>query len=178
MDYSNCDRSSQVCKGSFHLGARPKSDEMDCADFRLMASATFELAESFFPSGNDRHFLPVIQSHELIELFFHLRLISDLDQEGGAQLVLLRQQGIVHIQLILDLGRFDDSFGPDHFLNLKLQRFPVFEHHGDKRADRNAPPLFERDDLLAKGFSLPFILFVRNDIAGCDRLHCCSLFYF
>ncbi len=97
--------------------------------------APFELTEGFFPIGYDGHLLPVIQPHEFIESFFDICFVGNFDQERRAQFTWCRKDGIVHIQLVLDLRLVENPFDTDHFLNLKLERGSILKHQGHPRAD-------------------------------------------
>lgn len=108
-----------VGQGGNHSGSRTESHKMHRADFCLMAMPAFEFPVDHFAPSSQLDLLAMIEPHKKIEPLLHRVRIRQFDQERRAQLTGSRQQGVIDIQLLLDLLRIHDTFHPDHFLNLE-----------------------------------------------------------
>ena len=158
MVHRQRDRHMQVGERSGHRRGRPEADEMHRADFCFMTVASLEQSEGLLGSGADRDGFSVIESHELVEPFFHPVLLRNLNQQCGAQLTGPRHESIIDVQFFLDFMGIEDVLDPDHFLSLEPQSLTIFEDEGDKWPNGNTAPLLERDDLGADLLPLPIIL--------------------
>ena len=97
--------------------------------------------------------------------------VLDLDEERGRKLSGRGNQGVVGVQLVLDLVRLDDPLGADHLLDLEPDSVAVLEQEGEVLTDRNATRALGFDDpwpdLVADLLVLDQVL----DVVVRDRLH-------
>src|SRR6185295_14383284 len=101
----------------------------------------------------------------------HTCRLGNLDEESRAQFLWRRQEFIVHVQLILHLGRLENAFGADHFLHLEPQRLAVLEHQRHERAERHPSSLLQCDDAGTIRLALSFILIKRQNIVAGQDVH-------
>ena len=63
---------------------------------------------------------------QALKLRFALDLIRILHHEGSLPVATIRNQWIVSVEFVLDAGDLEDTFNPQHLLNLILHGQRVF----------------------------------------------------
>jgi len=61
----------------------------------------------------------VFDTQEAVEHRLDLGLVGDLDEERGAELAGTRQEGVVNVELVTNLGIIRDPLDAAHFLDLE-----------------------------------------------------------
>src|SRR5581483_1686060 len=92
-------------------------------------------------------------------------------EERGAQLVLIRDELVVGVDLFLDGFGAGDALGAQHLLRLPLHGLEVFEHDRDVVAQSDAADLLELDDLAAQDWPDLLVLVERLEIGGGELSH-------
>ena len=78
------------------------------------------------------------------------------------------------LALMLDLVPLDDPFDAKHLLNLEADRVAVLEDQRHQRAERNAAPGLERDQLFSKRRALELVFVKVGEVGGSQQVHRCS----
>src|SRR6266850_2055595 len=111
---------------------------------------------------------PRVDTHEAVEHGLDLVLVGNLDEERGAELARLGQEGVVNVELVPDLGIIRDALDAAHLLDLEEHGVPVLEYEGKVPAHRHPPHALQIDHALAHPIAHLLVLEEVQDVLQLD----------